>query len=298
MKDIKVIGSVNMDIIMSSARLPATGETVKADKYYMYPGGKGANQAVSVARTGVKPEFIGKLGNDYFAEIIINYLKKENMDLSLTYGDKTGIAMINVESSGKNMITMYPGSNGSISCEDFMGIEIKNSIVMFQQEIPLNTIRDFISKLSGKGNMIITDPSPFNEDSYIFTNTDILTPNETEARLIAGCDIKDVEDAKKASVKILEQYKTNVIIKLGSMGSLINYEGDIKYFKPYKVKNVDTTGAGDCFNGAFASEFLRTGNIDKSMEFANIAAALSTEGYGAFPSFPYRNHVISIIDGE
>ena len=296
MKHIKVIGSINMDIILSSARLPVTGETIKADKYYMYPGGKGANQAVAVARTGVRPQLIGKLGNDYFAEIITTYLKKENMDLSLTYGDKTGIAMINVESSGKNMITVYPGSNGSMAYDDFHDIKIKNSIVMFQQEIPLKTIRDFISNIAGNGNMIITDPSPFNEDRYILENTDILTPNENEAQLLDGCAIKNVEDAKKASKIILEKYKSNVIIKLGHNGSLINYEGDIKYFKPYKVEPVDTTGAGDCFNGAFASEFLRTENIDKSMEFANIAGALSTTGYGAFPSFPYRNQIISIMD--
>lgn len=296
MKHIKVIGSINMDIILSSARLPVTGETIKADKYYMYPGGKGANQAVAVARTGVRPQLIGKLGNDYFAEMITTYLKKENIDLSLTYGDKTGIAMINVESSGKNMITVYPGSNGSMAYDDFHDINIKNSIVMFQQEIPLKTIRDFISNIAGNGNMIITDPSPFNEDRYILENTDILTPNENEAQLLAGCNIKNVEDAKKASRIILEKYKSNVIIKLGDNGSLINYEGNIKYFRPYKVEPVDTTGAGDCFNGAFASEFLRTESIDKSMEFANIAGALSTTGYGAFPSFPYRNQIISIME--
>ncbi len=296
MKHIKVIGSINMDIILSSARLPVTGETIKADKYYMYPGGKGANQAVAVARTGVRPQLIGKLGNDYFAEMITTYLKKENIDLSLTYGDKTGIAMINVESSGKNMITVYPGSNGSMAYDDFHDINIKNSIVMFQQEIPLKTIRDFISNIAGNGNMIITDPSPFNEDRYILENTDILTPNENEAQLLAGCSIKNVEDAKKASSIILEKYKSNVIIKLGDNGCLINYEGNIKYFKPYKVGTVDTTGAGDCFNGAFASEFLRTESIDKSMEFANIAGALSTTGYGAFPSFPYRNQIISIME--
>ncbi len=296
MKHIKVIGSINMDIILSSARLPVTGETIKADKYYMYPGGKGANQAVAVARTGVRPQLIGKLGNDYFAEMITTYLKKENIDLSLTYGDKTGIAMINVESSGKNMITVYPGSNGSMAYDDFHDINIKNSIVMFQQEIPLKTIRDFIGNIAGNGNMIITDPSPFNEDRYILENTDILTPNENEAQLLAGCSIKNVEDAKKASRIILEKYKSNVIIKLGDNGSLINYEGDIKYFRPYKVEPVDTTGAGDCFNGAFASEFLRTESIDKSMEFANIAGALSTTGYGAFPSFPYRNQIISIME--
>ncbi len=296
MKHIKVIGSINMDIILSSARLPVTGETIKADKYYMYPGGKGANQAVAVARTGVRPQLIGKLGNDYFAEMITTYLKKENIDLSLTYGDKTGIAMINVESSGKNMITVYPGSNGSMAYDDFHDINIKNSIVMFQQEIPLKTIRDFISNIAGNGNMIITDPSPFNEDRYILENTDILTPNENEAQLLAGCSIKNVEDAKKASRIILEKYKSNVIIKLGDNGCLINYEGNIKYFRPYKVEPVDTTGAGDCFNGAFASEFLRTESIDKSMEFANIAGALSTTGYGAFPSFPYRNQIISIME--
>ncbi len=296
MEGIKVVGSINMDIIMSSDRLPETGETIRANKYYMYPGGKGANQAVSVARTGVKPQLIGKLGNDYFAEMITNYLKKENLDLCLTYGDKTGIAMINVELSGKNMITVYPGSNGSVSYEDFHGIELKNSIVMFQQEIPLKTIRDFISNNTGNGNMIITDPSPFFEDRYILENSDILTPNETEAQLIAGCEINSIEDAEKASVLIFNKYKSNVIIKLGSRGSIINFGGDIKYFKPHNVKPVDTTGAGDCFNGAFASEFLRTEDVNKSMEFANIAGALATTGYGAFPSFPYRNQIISIME--
>ena len=295
MKDIKVIGSVNIDIIMSSQRLPSTGETVKADKYYLYPGGKGANQAVAVARTGVRPEFLGKLGNDYFAEIIINYLKRENIELSIKYGYDTGIAMINVESSGRNMITVYPGSNGNVSIDDFPGVKIKDSIVLFQQEIPLKTIRDFMEMLKENKNIIITDPSPYNDDIYVLQNSDILTPNQSEAQLLAGCEIKSIDDARKASIRIREKYKNNVIIKLGSKGSLINYNGEIKYFKAYSVNAVDTTGAGDCFNGAFASEFLRTENPDKSMEFANIAAALATTEYGAFPSFPYRNQIISIL---
>jgi ribokinase len=298
MDGIKVIGSVNIDIILSSRKLPVGGETIKADKYYMYPGGKGANQAVAAARTGIRPQFIGKLGNDYFAEIITNYLKKEDMELSITYGSQTGMAMINVESSGRNMITVYPGSNSSLSYSDFKNIGIKNSIVMLQQEIPLKTIEDFISNNSENGNMIITDPSPFYEDKYILENSDILTPNETEAELLSGCTINGIEDAEKASVKIRSKYKGNVIIKLGSKGSLVNYNGNIKYFKPYKVKAIDTTGAGDCFNGAFASEFLRTGDFYKSVEFANIAAALSTTGHGAFPSFPYRNHIISIMENK
>lgn len=298
MKDIKVIGSVNIDIIMSSQKLPTTGETVKADKYYLYPGGKGANQAVAVSRTGVRPEFFGKLGNDYFAEIILNYLKKENMDIAIKYGHNTGIAMINVEASGRNMITVYPGSNGNMSIDDFPDIRIRNSIVLFQQEIPLKTIRDFITKLREDGNFIITDPSPYSADRYILENSDILTPNQSEARLLAGCDINSIEDARKASEIIRGKYRNNVIIKLGSRGSLVNYNGEIKYFKAYTVKAVDTTGAGDCFNGAFASEFLRTGNIDRSVEFANIAAALSTTGYGAFPSFPYQNQVIRIQEGN
>ena len=298
MKDIKVIGSVNIDIIMSSRKLPSTGETVKADKYYLYPGGKGANQAVAVSRTGIRPEFFGKLGNDYFAEIRINYLKKENMELSIKYGQNTGMAMINVETSGRNMITVYPGSNGDMSIDDFPDVKIRDSIVLFQQEIPLKTIRDFIARIKENGNVIITDPSPYVEDRYILENSDIITPNQTEAQLLAGCDIKSIEDAKKASSKIREKYKSNVIIKLGSRGSLVDYNGELKYFKPYSVKAVDTTGAGDCFNGALASEFLRTGDIDRSAEFANIAAALSTTGHGAFPSFPYQNQVIAIMEGK
>ncbi len=298
MKDIRVIGSVNIDIIMSSQRLPSTGETVKADKYYLYPGGKGANQAVAVSRMGIRPEFIGKLGNDYFAEIIINYLKRENIELSLKSGQNTGVAMINVETSGRNMITVYQGSNGDMSIDDFPDIKIKDSIVLFQQEIPLKTIKDFMAKIRGDRNIFITDPSPYIEDKYILKNSDILTPNQSEAQLLAECEIRNIEDAEKASIKIREKYKNNVIIKLGSRGSLVNYNGEIKYFRPYTVKAVDTTGAGDCFNGAFASEFLRTEDIDKSIEFANIAAALSTTEYGAFPSFPYRNQVTSILNSN
>ncbi len=295
MKKIFVIGSINIDITVSGERLPEEGETVKADKFYIYPGGKGANQAISSGRLGAKTELIGKVGNDYFGDIINNYLKKENVDFSLKYGKQTGVAFINVDNHGKNMITVYPGSNNELNYSDFNYMEFENSIIMFQQEIPLKTIEDTI-KNSLDNNIIITDPSPFIKDEFILKNSNFLTPNEKEAGLLSGIKINSIEDAEKASRTIHEKYGNNIIIKLGSKGSLINYNDEIRYYKPYKVNAVDTTGAGDCFNGAFASRFLETNDVNKSMEFANAAAAISTLSYGAFPSFPYINDVLNAID--
>ncbi len=295
MNKIFVIGSINIDITVSGKRLPERGETVKADKFYIYPGGKGANQAISAGRCGAKTELVGKIGRDYFGDIINSYLKKENIDLSLKYGKQTGMAFINVDNHGKNMITVYPGSNNELDYNDFNYIKMENSIIMFQQEIPLKTIEDTIKNTINNNNIIITDPSPFIKNEFILKNSDFLTPNEKEAELLSNVNINSIEDAKKASKIIHEKYKNNVIIKLGSGGSLINYNGEIVHYKPHKINAVDTTGAGDCFNGTFAAKYIETGDIDKSMEFANTAAALSTLSYGAFPSFPYINDVLNAI---
>ena len=295
MNKIFVIGSINIDITVSGKRLPEKGETVKADKFYIYPGGKGANQAISAGRCGAKTELIGKIGKDYFGDIVNSYLKRENIGLSLKYGKQTGMAFINVDNHGKNMITVYPGSNNELDYNDFNYIRIKNSIIMFQQEIPLKTIEDTI-KNSLNNNIIITDPSPFIKNEFILKNSNFLTPNEKEAELLSEIRINSIEDAEKASKIIHEKYNNDIIIKLGSKGSLINYNSEIMYYKPYKVNAVDTTGAGDCFNGAFASRFLETNDVNKSMEFANTAAAISTLSYGAFPSFPYINDVLNAIN--
>ncbi len=292
MENISVIGSINIDIIVSSKRLPQHGETVQADNFYLYPGGKGANQAVSASRLGTVPEFTGKIGKDYFSDIIMKYLSKENVKLDIKYGEKTGVAIINVESSGNNMITVYSGANSFLFYDDINTDRIKNSIVLFQQEIPLETIKNVIHSIKKNNNIIITDPTPFNPDNYILENSDIITPNETEASLLASMEIKDIDDAKKASEIITGKYGCNVIIKLGPHGSLINYDKNIEYFHPYEAKTIDTIGAGDCFNGAFAVMYMKSKNIEKSMEFANAAAAISTEGHGAFPSFPYLNTVL------
>jgi len=294
MDKIFVIGSVNIDITVSSKKLPEDGETIKANKFYMYPGGKGANQAISSSRCGSRTELIGMVGNDYFGEIINNYLKKENIELNLKYGKNTGIAFINVDDNGKNRIIVYPGSNDELKYNNFNNVKIENSIVMLQYEIPLKTIEDFIK--NKKNNIIITDPSPFIKNDYILKNSDFITPNENEAKCLSGIKINSIEDAKKAATIINEKYNNNVIIKLGSNGSLIYYKDELIHYEGYKVNAIDTTGAGDCFNGSFASRFLKTNDIDKSMEFANVAAAISTLGYGAFPSFPFANDVLNIIE--
>ncbi len=294
MNKIFVIGSINIDITVSSKKLPENGETIKADKFYMYPGGKGANQAISSSRCGSKTELIGMIGNDYFGEIVNNYLKKENVELNLKYGKNTGIAFINIDNNGKNRIIVYPGSNNELKYNDFNNIKIENSIVMFQYEIPLKTIENFIK--NKKNNIIITDPSPFIKNDYILKNSNFITPNENEAKYLSGIKINSIEDAKKAAIIINEKYNNNVIIKLGSKGSLICYKNEVIHYEAYKVNAIDTTGAGDCFNGSFASRFMETNDIDKSMEFANVAAAISTLGYGAFPSFPFINDVLNIIE--
>ena len=293
MKQIFVIGSINVDILMVSKKLPKIGETIKADNFYIYPGGKGANQAVASSRIGSKTTLIGKIGNDYFGDFITTYLKKENIQSQIKYGNKTGIALINTEMSGKNMISVFAGANSELNINDLKNVEISDSIVLFQQEIPLKTIEDEIRILKNGHNIIIIDPSPVTEvNEYILKNSDYITPNETEASKLSGIKIKSIGDAKEASEILYGKYGNNIIIKLGERGSIINVKNNIEYFKPYKLIPVDTTGAGDCFNGAFASHLLSTGNVGESMEFANVSAAISTTGYGAFPSFPYLNEVL------
>ena len=291
MNRVFVIGSINVDILMLSDHLPEPGETIKAGSFYVYPGGKGANQAISSARMGANTTLIGKIGNDYFGSLIKDFIGKENLNSIIMYGQKTGMAFINVDKNGKNMISVFSGANNDLREEDLKDIKIDNSIIMLQQEIPMDTI-EYVIKIYGRNNLIITDPSPINEiNDFVLSGSDYITPNEVEASKLSGMHINSREDAFKASEILYKKYQTNIIIKLGSYGSLLNNGNEIRYFKPSTVNARDTTGAGDCFNGAFAAMLTKTSDVNKSIEIANMAAALSVTEYGAFPSFPYLNDV-------
>lgn len=298
MKKISVVGSINMDLVTTVDRLPKPGETITGISYNNFPGGKGANQAVAAGKLGGNVAMFGKLGGDNIAEQYIKVFEAASVDtegITLESGIHSGIATIEVETSGENRIIVVPGANGLVDIEfvEEKFEEIINSdIILLQLEIPIATVEYLLLKLQGKGKLIILDPAPAQElkDNFL-KGIDFITPNETEMELLTGIKIHCQEDLFLAAHKLLNKGVKNVIAKVGSKGAyVINGQG-IEEVKGFKVKAIDTTAAGDTFNGALAYSLSMDHSIKESVSFACAAAALSTTGLGAQSAMPTLEQV-------
>lgn len=292
MKKICVIGSLNMDLVVKVDTMPKAGQTLIGSNFKEVPGGKGANQAVAMARLGGNVSMIGKVGNDGFGQTLINALKNDNVNtkyIGIEDGP-TGVALITVDKNAENSIVVAPGANFKVAVEDIdNNIDaIKNSdIVVVQLEAPLETIKYGLKKAKEAGKYTILNPAPavVLEDEII-ANVDLLTPNETELEILSGIEINNEDDIKRASKIMIDKGVKELIVTLGSKGSLyINEEKSM--FKPaYKVNAVDTTAAGDSYTGALSVAFANYKNIEEAMDFASIVGALSVMKEGAQSSLP------------
>ena len=293
MNYISVLGIFVADISFSGNKIPNTGETILGDSYNIGPGGKGCNQAIAISRLGGKVNFISKLGQDDYGKLAINKLKKDKIDTSnIIISDKhqTGVAGILVDkNTGKNAINVIVGAPSTLKTDEIDLSIIKNSkIFLTQLEIPKETILDCLKVAKNNGVTTILNPAPASTLSKEFFNyIDYFTPNETAAEFFSGIKINNKNDAKLASDRLLKLGIKKIIITLGEKGLFYSDGKEEIYSKAHQVKAIDTTGAGDAFNGALAFSLLQEKKISECLEFANRVAGISTTKLGAGDGMPF-----------
>lgn len=292
MKNICVIGSLNMDLVVNVDAMPKPGQTIIGSNFKEVPGGKGANQAVAMARLNGNVSMIGKVGEDGFGQTLINSLKNDKVDTTYiqTAKGSTGVALITVDMNAQNSIVVSPGANFEVKEEDIDNNikAIENSdIVVLQLETPLNTIKYALNKAKELNKYTILNPAPAVKlDDEIIKNVDLLTPNETELEIISGVSIETEEDIQKAAQIMIEKGVKELIVTLGSKGSLYINKEKSMFKKAYKVEAVDTTAAGDSYTGALAVALSQDKGIEDAMDFASKVGALSVLKEGAQSSLP------------
>lgn len=296
---IVVVGSLNMDLVLRCDRIPKVGETVIGNSFDMIPGGKGANQAVALARLGSDVKMIGKVGQDEFAKTLVSSLEESGVDTSyllISNTQRTGVAGISVDGNGKNSIIVAPGANHDITLEEIERLDPLISsaeMIVLQNEVPPQ-INSYILKKYGNKGCIVWNPAPAIpiEEEYL-RYIDFLIPNEHEIRLISSKFPKDMESYDAYIDHYISKGVKHIIITLGEEGCIFASGEVRKYYSAYEVAAVDTTAAGDTFVGGFCCEYTRTGKIDASIDFAMRAASIAVTRYGAQPSIPYRKEVKS-----
>jgi ribokinase len=299
-KKIVIVGSTNMDMVVTSMHIPVPGETVLADSFFMNPGGKGANQAVAVSRLGGTISFITKVGNDIFGKQFIQLFNEESINTQFILEDTelpSGVALITVDKLGENSIVVAPGANSKLLPDDLQASlkEIATAdLVLMQLEIPIETVNYVAEYAAGRNIRVILDPAPAMElKSELLKRIDIVTPNQTEAEILSGIKVTDIESAGHAAKRIHELGVKNVVITMGALGALVYQEGESCFVPSEKVNPIDSTAAGDVFNAGLAVALSEGKSLKKSVEFASVAAAISVTRMGAQSSIPYRSEMIA-----
>ncbi len=295
---IYVVGSSNTDMVVKSHKLPMPGETVMGGNFLMNPGGKGANQALSASRLGGKVNFICKVGNDLFGKQALQQFKREKIGTDFIVTDAllpSGVALINVDHDGENCISVAPGANSSLKpSEVILAFEdlTPSDILLIQLEIPLDTVIFSIKTAFEKNVKVILNPAPAQYlPDDVLQCLYLITPNETEAELLTGIRVVNDETAEQASSILVAKGCRNVIITLGSKGAFLYTENIRKVIPAPAVTAVDTTAAGDCFNGALAVGLSEGMALDEAVSFACKVAAISVTRMGAQSSIPLRKEV-------
>jgi len=301
-KPIVVVGSLNIDLVARASRIPAPGQTLLGADFATHPGGKGANQAVAVARLGYPVRMIGRLGGDAFGERLGEHLARSGVDIAgvKTSPGNSGVAVIVVADTGENSIVVIPGANALLTPQDLdesIGILRSASAVLTQLETPLETILHLAALCRRESVPLILDPAPAQAlPKELFSKVTWFTPNESEAAFYIGAS-GGADPADTAS-GLMEMGLTNVLLKLGSRGAYLAMpEGHRHRIPSFQVRAIDTTAAGDCFNGAFATGLALGMSPPESARFAAAAAAVSVTRPGAQPSLPDRDEVQRMLDG-
>ena len=295
---IVVIGSSNTDMVIKTDHLPAPGETVLGGSFFMNAGGKGANQAVAAARLNGNVSFIVKVGNDVFGKQAIELFANENINTEYIFIDDknpSGVALITVDAKGENCIAVAQGANGFLSAEDIQNAAAvlkKADIILVQLEIPIETIEYVTEFAKQNDKQLILNPAPACKLSdELLSRISVITPNEKEAEMLTGISINNNDSVKQAAKALSAKGIQTVIITLGKDGALLYQNNEFNLIPANKVNAVDTTAAGDVFNGALAVALSEHMNLVEAIQFANNAASISVTRLGAQASAPYRNEV-------
>jgi ribokinase len=294
-KGILVIGSLNMDLVVKSPRMPGPGETLIGSGFRTVPGGKGANQAVACARLGAKALMLGRVGQDDFGAALVSNLRKSGVQTKYILRDgreSSGIAVIIVDATGQNSIVVDSGANARVSPRDVERLgSLWNSVgfLLMQLEIPIETVDCALRLARRKGVTTILDAGPARPiPAGLVKKVDILSPNEHETATILGSRVKDHDVAAK---KLLRMGAKAVVLKLGAAGCLVARPGENVRMPAFRVKAVDTTAAGDAFTAALAVVLSEGQCLFNATKFANAAGALACTKFGAQPSMPTRAEV-------
>jgi ribokinase len=297
--NVTVLGSYVVDLMVRAPHLPVIGETVRGSMFKYGPGGKGSNQGIAAHRAGGQVRMITKIGNDIFAKAALQNYRQEGMDLSYIYQSEvegTGAALIMVdERSGANKIAVVPGAADRITSAEIErarpAIE-QADIFLTQLETNIDAVEQAIAMASRAGVPVILNPAPIQPVSDAsLRQVAIITPNETEASILTGIEVDSDEAALRAANVLLGRGPTTVIITLGEKGSLIATRDHSYRVPPLKVQAVDSTGAGDAYNGALATALAEGLEIESAARFASVTAGLSVTKLGTAPSMPFRKEI-------
>lgn len=293
-----VVGSANMDMVVSTDHFPAPGETVLGKNFGMYPGGKGANQAVCSAKLGSRTYFIGRMGVDVFRDKLVESMESDGVILDFCqFGEDepTGIAMITLDSSGQKEIVVISGSNMKLAPSDVeKGAEAFSDarVVLAQLEIPLDTVVRTAHMASEAGAIFILNPAPARGlPDEIWKLIDYLTPNVPELETLSGFSISGMDSVEQAAKKLMDGGVGSVIVTMGEKGVLLVDSEGSRAFTARKVNAVDSTAAGDAFNGSLAHYLTVTDNIEKAIKFASMVASIAVTRMGAQSSMPTAKEV-------
>lgn len=295
---ITVVGSLNMDLVVNTERIPRPGETVMGRGFKQVPGGKGANQAAAAARLGASVTMIGCVGRDDMGSFLLDSLRRDGADTGHVFQREsvpTGVAAIIVEDSGNNSITVAPGANYALAKEDITGkkqVIQQAAILLTQLETKLETVEEALRLAKEAGKLTILNPAPAAALSEnILKNADILTPNETELEVLSGLSARTEEGVVEAARSLIRQGAGQLVVTLGEKGCIHVTQENAKLYPAYPVKAVDTTAAGDSFNGALAVYLDEGRGLEEAIAFATKVGAMTVTREGAQTSLPHREEV-------
>lgn len=294
---VMVVGSINIDMVMTTGRLPRIGETILGENMNYYMGGKGANQAVASARMGLPVKLFASVGDDTFGEKALKHLAGESVDTSFITIEEnvfTGLASI-FSIDTDNSIVVLPGANMLLDMTQEFEKQIqKGDVVLSQLEVPLATVKKYFQTAKDKGCTTILNPAPFHEGFFDFIELiDIITPNETEFEHMIGKEI-NAENVEEEMIKWSQQFSTTLVLTRGSEGVSYVENNEVHTIKAHQVTVNDTTGAGDTFNGILTSLLAKEYTLKDAVRYANYGAALSTTKIGAQTGMPYSEELLAV----
>ena len=297
-KPVVVVGSLNMDLVMRTPRVPVGGETLHGHEFSTLPGGKGANQAVACARLGAKVSMIGQVGNDGFGTTLRDGLAADGIDVNgvlQTSAVGTGVAMILVEDIGQNRIVLAAGANGALTPDD---IDAQTALiggaamVVLQLEVPMPVVERAIAIAHSAGVPVLLNPGPAKPlAEALWSQIDLLIPNESEAELLSGIAVTDAASAYTAARVFRQRGVKCVLITLGANGVAVIDDAGERHLPAHVVKAVDTTAAGDTFIGGLTAGLVEGMAMDEAVALGQRASALCVTRHGAQPSIPYRREI-------